>query len=109
MDEPKTFIYYSPAGPVRTKADHQSSIWLEEGKLLYEEVKKSLETSDEGFLGYVVMALVLDHNAAITGIYADQWFAVAAQSSKFSTYIQCDDPAHGLAATLRAFEGQAGS
>lgn len=67
------------------------------------DVCERLKCTPEDMLSAVVFDLAWEHEAAITGLHADQWAGVAAQGQDMSTFIQCDRVEHGVAATWKAF------
>lgn len=108
--------HYTPSGWVDDAGAEMS--WATEEHLI--EVKRRLSATDGNFLISVVQSLawqLKNASAAITGIYCDQWYGVTASGQHhdngviplplaeepFITFIQCDEPEHGIAATWLAF------
>lgn len=73
--------------------------------------------TEEDLFGNIVFSLLLDYNAAITGIHADQWFGVGTETydkkegtdlPTFSTFNMCDDPMDGIIAAYMAYQKKFG-
>jgi len=123
-DTGKIVHHYTPAGVVKVEGETHKSWGTEEH---YEEAKQRLSTdpahpvTDESFLTSVVYSLAWDLKGAsanIEGIYCDQWCGVKASGQEhdnsfipspkedaepFQTFVQCDRPEWGVAATWLAF------
>jgi len=110
--------HYTPAGWVDQPGETIGPSWAEEKD--YTELLAAWDGDAGDFLSHAVYALtwrLKDASAIITGIYCDQWCAVAAQGAphatkgmfamagdegKVVTWIQCDSVEWGIAATWNA-------
>jgi hypothetical protein len=63
------------------------------------------DVTAENFVSAIVSSLNWDFQARVTGVPADQWFGVQAESNdgSFTTFVQCDLVEDGFAATWKAF------
>lgn len=110
--------HYTPAGWVDEPGETIGPQWAEEKD--YTQLLAAWDAKPEEFLSLVVYALTWRLNnasAIITGIYCDQWCAVAAKGAphatggmfpmssdegKVTTWIACDSVEWGIAATWKA-------
>jgi hypothetical protein len=110
--------HYTPAGWIDQPGDAIGPAWGTEED--YDRLINEWEAKPAEFVSQVVYALTWNLKSAaaiITGIYCDQWCAVAAEGAPFErgglfpqtgetgkvvTWIQCDAVEHGFAATWYA-------
>ena len=114
-DEKITFHITGSGALVNEYLDMEKAKVFEGEQELFSEVCRRLsqgseqlgpyEVTREGLLSAVVISLELDHAAAITGLYTDQWSAVVANKhdKSFATWVECYDLLAGVAMTWKLF------
>jgi hypothetical protein len=103
------------AGDPEYFACHCSEEGKKECNELLEKVYGLLDANASNLLTKVVYSLEWDYMAKITSIDCDMWSAISSKTRDmtpdlkeqdpplFTTYIQCDDLEHGVAATWLAY------
>lgn len=104
-------MHYTPAGWVKQSGESKVAkvFGEDEAAGVMDEVLERLsglqgkEVTRSDLLSAVVYSLSWGYRATITGMYCDQWAAVAAEAEGFSTWVECYELEVGVAMTWKLF------